>query len=101
MPVVIFCGWHNTVTGDHAVAGVGCTWLVSWRGKRELSLLVLVLWPLSGGALFFGHSKQPSLLGTLAELRKATVSFIVSCLSVRPPVECLGSTGQILMKFDI
>jgi len=95
MPVVIFCGWHNTLTGEHAVAGIGCTWLILWGGIREPSLLVLALshfWE----ALFFGPFKATVIVRRVSRIVKiATVSFIVSCLSVRWPVcvKRLGSCG--------
>jgi hypothetical protein len=42
------------------------------------------------------------LLGVSAKLRKATVSFVVSCPSVRPPAwNNSALTGRIFMKFDI
>jgi len=41
-----------------------------------------------------------ALLGALAKLRKATISFVMyDCLSSH--MKQLGTTGQIFMKFDI
>ena len=41
-----------------------------------------------------------ALLGALAKLRKATISFVMyDCLSSR--MKQLGITGQIFVKFDI
>jgi hypothetical protein len=98
MPVVIFCGWHNTVTGEHAVAGVACTWLILWRDKKELLLvLVLVRRPLSG-RLCFWLSIATIIVRRVSKIAKSDYQLRYVCLSAW---NISAPTGEILMKFDI
>jgi len=46
------------------------------------------------------HVDKP-VLDAFAKLRKATISFVISVRPSVRPLEPLGSTGRIIMKFDI